>query len=155
MSERPVIAAIPNYNMGLQLESLLPEVLEQEYDNVVVLDDASTDDSVGIVESFGKEVSLVRAKENQGAGANRNQIIEFVGDSAIVHFIDADTKLETESIPEKARELMQQYEKENVGVVAGLVIRNDGSQEPYNFGPSFKLSTNLTAGLPIVVDNLR
>ena len=46
----PVVAAIPNYNMGEHLRVLLPQVLSQRYDDIFVLDDASTDDSVDVVQ---------------------------------------------------------------------------------------------------------
>jgi len=78
--ELPVIAAIPNYNMGDNLRRLLPQVLAQHYNAVFVLDDASTDHSVDVVSGFGGEVKLVRSPENRGAGANRNQIIDHVHD---------------------------------------------------------------------------
>ena len=41
----PVVAAIPNYNMARGLNTLLPQVTEQDYAAIFVLDDASTDDS--------------------------------------------------------------------------------------------------------------
>lgn len=64
----PVVAAIPNYNMGHHLRLLLPQVLERGYDRVFVLDDGSTDDSVEVVNSFnGGAVRLVRAPQNQAA----------------------------------------------------------------------------------------
>ena len=47
--ELPVVAAIPNYNMGEHLRRLLPQVLAQHYDAVFVLDDASTDESADVV----------------------------------------------------------------------------------------------------------
>src|SRR4029077_5074528 len=100
MAERlPVVAAIPNYNMGDNLGKLLPQVLAQRYDGVFVLDDASTDHSVEVIAQFDDEVKVVRSPENRGAGANRNQIIDYVGDGAIIHFIDADMDLATAEIP--------------------------------------------------------
>ena len=107
--ELPVVAAIPNYNMGENLRVLLPQVLAQRYDDVFVLDDASTDHSVDVVSEFGNEVKLVRSPENRGAGANRNQIIGHVGDGAIIHFIDADMELETAETPAVAREMVARY----------------------------------------------
>jgi hypothetical protein len=39
----PVIAAIPNYNMGEHFRRLLTQLVNQDYDRIFVLDDASTD----------------------------------------------------------------------------------------------------------------
>jgi glycosyltransferase involved in cell wall biosynthesis len=66
-----VVAAIPNYNMGPHLIELLPSILAHGYDAVYVLDDASTDDSVDIVRSFGSDVVLARSSLNRGAAAVR------------------------------------------------------------------------------------
>ena len=99
----PVVAAIPNYNMGENLRRLLPQVLAERYDAVFVLDDASTDDSADVVSEFGDEVKFVRSPENRGAGANRNQIIDQVTDGVLIHFIDADMDLETTQKPPPSR----------------------------------------------------
>lgn len=149
-----VIAAIPNYNMGHHLRRLLPQVLNQGYDRVFVLDDGSTDDSVDVVNQFNGDVTLVRSPENRGCTANRNQIIDHVDDNALIHFIDADMDLETAEIASVAREVAARYADRGVGAIGGLVSRVDGSQEPYNYGPVFSLKTHLTA-FPPLVDHVR
>ena len=151
----PVIAAVPNFNMGDYLRKLLPQLLNQGYDGVFVLDDASTDHSAEVVAEFGDDVTLVRSPRNRGASANRNQIIDHVDDGAIIHFVDADMDLKTPETAAVARELMARYGREGVGVVGGLVTRSDGSQEPHNFGPAFSLRASLTSWMPLFVDYLR
>jgi GT2 family glycosyltransferase len=151
----PVIAAIPNYNMGGSLRRLLPQVLAQYYDDVFVLDDASTDHSVEVVNEFGDGVKLVRSSENKGAGANRNQIIEHVRDEAIIHFIDADMDLETPDTPAVAREVVERYADGRVGLIGGLVSRIDGSQEPGNYGPVLSLWGTATSNILLIIDRLR
>jgi GT2 family glycosyltransferase len=153
--ELPVVAAIPNYNMGASLRRLLPQVVAQRYDGVFVLDDASTDHSADVVRGFGDEVTLVRSPENRGAGANRNQIIDHVGDGAIIHFIDADMELKTAETPAVAREIVARYADRGVGMIGGLVSRVDGSQEYYNYGAVFSLWGNLTANLQRLINLLR
>lgn len=154
MSKLPVIAAVPNYNMGENLKSLIPTLLNQDYAAVYILDDASTDDSIDIVKSYGSDVNLIRGQENVGAGSNRNRIIGHVG-SSIIHFIDADMELKTPDTPNIASDRFNFYQERGVGVMGGLVSRSDGSQEPYNYGPMFSLITNTTAGLPLVIDRLK
>lgn len=156
MAERlPVVAAIPNYNMGESLRRLLPQVLAQSYDSVFVLDDASTDHTVEVVGEFGAEVKLVRSPTNRGAGANRNQIIDHVQDGAIIHFIDADMELVTAETPRLARELLARYADRNVGMVGGLVSRLDGSQELDNYGAVCSLWGNFTATVQLLIESLR
>lgn len=151
----PVVAAIPNYNMGDSLRRLLPQVLAQGYDRVFVLDDASTDDSVDVVKEFGDEVTLVRSAENRGAGANRNQILDHVEDGVIIHFVDADMDLATAEIPSVARETVARYDGQGVGLIGGLVSRVDGSQEFYNYGAVFSLWGNFTLNFQRLVDRTR
>ena len=152
--ELPVVAAIPNFNMGDSLRRLIPQVLAQGYDRVFVLDDASTDHTVDVVNDFGDEVRLIRSPENRGAGSNRNQIIDHVEDGAIIHFIDADMDLETTEIPAVARELFERYADRGVGLIGGLVNRKDGTQEPLNYGAVFSLWGTLS-GAYIVIDRFR
>src|SRR5690242_10926360 len=154
-SHPPVVAAIPNYNMADSLRKLLPQVLAQSYDGVFVLDDASTDDTVDVVDSFGGDVTLVRSPHNRGAGANRNQIIGHVADGAIIHFIDADMDLETAETPSVARELVARYADRGVGLIGGLVRRSDGSQELDNYGAVFSLWGNSTALVQLTIDRIR
>jgi glycosyltransferase involved in cell wall biosynthesis len=154
-NQSPVVAAIPNYNMADSLRKLLPQVLAQSYDRVFVLDDASTDDTVDVVASFGNQVTLVRSPQNRGAGANRNQILSHVDDGAIVHFIDADMDLETAETAAVAREVVARYAGRGVGVIGGLVSRSDGSQELDNYGAVFSLWGNFTALVQLLIDRLR
>ncbi|KLO32796.1 glycosyltransferase family 2 protein [Mycobacterium haemophilum] len=151
----PVVAAIPNYNMGGNLRRLLPQLLAQPYDRIFVLDDASTDQSVEVVNEFGNEVKLLRNPQNGGAGATRNQIIDHVGDENIVHFIDADMDLQTADAPAVAREVFARYADRGVGMVGGLVSRLDGTQEPHNYGAVFSLLGSISSGFPWMIYSLR
>jgi GT2 family glycosyltransferase len=151
----PVVAAIPNFNMAESLRRLIPQVLAQRYDGVYVLDDASTDHSVDVVSQFGSDVTMVQSPENRGAGANRNQIIDHVGDETIIHFIDADMDLKTSETPSVARQVVDQYGRRGVGVVGGLVTLLDGGQEYCNYGAVFSLWGNLSSNVPRAIDRLK
>lgn len=143
----PVIAAIPNYNMADSLSELLPQVADQDYDLIFVLDDASTDHSADVVHDFGN-ATLVRGSENIGAGGNRNRIIPVLGHDAIIHFIDADMQLEYERGKEVARSIMA---RPDIGFIGGLVKDPDGQQMAFNYGPRQCLRTDLSAVLQLKV----
>jgi len=153
VKQLPVVAAIPNYNMADNLRKLLPQLLAQNYDAVFVLDDVSTDHSADVVSEFGDEVRFVRARENGGAAANRNQIIDQVTDESIIHFIDADMDLRTTETPAVAREMFARYADRGVGMIGGLVCRADGAQEYCNYGAVFSLWGNFTSNFPRLVDH--
>ena len=148
----PIVAAVPNFNMAESLRRLLPQVLAQGYDGVFVLDDASTDHSVDVVNEYSSDVKMVRSTQNRGAGANRNQIIDQVGDEAIIHFIDADMDLKTTETPSVARQVIGHYAQRGVGVIGGLVTLTDGGQEYCNYGAVFSLWGNLSSNLPRMVE---
>jgi GT2 family glycosyltransferase len=151
----PVVAAIPNFNMAESLRLLIPQILAQRYDSVYVLDDASTDHSADVVNEYRGEVRFVPSKQNRGAGANRNQIIDQVGDEGVIHFIDADMDLRTPETPAVARQVIDQYAHQGIGVVGGLVTRVGGGQEYCNYGAVFSLWGNLSSNVPRVIDRLR
>lgn len=66
----PVIAAIPHYNMAPSASSLISQTLEQGYDQVYVLDDASQPDHIdNLADTFGSDITIVRGETNAGAGA--------------------------------------------------------------------------------------
>ncbi|MEU0494224.1 glycosyltransferase family 2 protein [Mycobacterium sp. NPDC006124] len=154
-SERTVVAAVPNYNMAEHLDRLLPQLLRQGYDHVFVLDDASTDGSVEVAAKYGDGVTVLRHATNRGAAANRNQILTCVDGETLIHFVDSDMDVHTDEVAATARKLVAQYETFGVGVIGGLVCRSDGWQEPFNYGPVFGLRSQLTAGLPMLIDLAR
>ncbi len=81
---------IPSYNREHLIGETLRSILSQTSppNEVIVVDDGSTDGSVDVVKSFGSAVRLV-CQRNQGAGAARNRgLQEATGD--YVHFMDSD-----------------------------------------------------------------
>jgi N-acetylglucosaminyl-diphospho-decaprenol L-rhamnosyltransferase len=136
---RPVVAAIPNYNMAGELERLLPDLAEQDYADIYVLDDASTDHSRDVVDEVARSsdqnrIHFVPAEENRGAGAARNLILsQDLGRDSLIHFMDADTVPRTENIRAVANEVMPATEV--VGFVGGLALNPKEQQNIWNYGP--------------------
>ena len=136
MDKLPVVAAIPAYNAESSLGPLIDDLLEQEYDDVYILDDASTDNTLEVAYSYSKDVVVVEGEVNQGSGANRNRIISELGYSAIIHFLDADVRINSSDNPARARETVSD---ESVGLVGGLIRHSGGAQMPYNYGPKLSI----------------
>lgn len=72
---------IPNYNHGTQLRELLHSLLSQSRlpDEIVVVDDGSTDNSVEIIEELAKQhllIKLYRNKQNRGVVYTLNRALE-------------------------------------------------------------------------------
>lgn len=135
MSRLPVVAAVPNYNMANHLGSLLPTLADQEYEEIYVLDDASTDNSREVVEGFSRDLDLnvhfVQGEENLGSGGNRNRIIPALGHEAIIHFIDADVRLISNGNVALAKEA---FKDKSTGLVGGLITLPDGTPWMFNYG---------------------
>jgi GT2 family glycosyltransferase len=142
MGKLPIVAAVPNYNMGEQLSTLLPTLLDKGYDEVYVLDDGSTDDSREVTTDASTDIHFVADGSNRGAGATRNRIIPALGSDALIHFIDADTSVDTER---SAEVVADSVPNEAFGFVGGLAKNEDGTQTVWNFGPRQCLWTDLGA----------
>lgn len=84
MSAKPaggprVSVVIPTHNRARTIERAIRSVLEQSFEDleVIVIDDASTDDTVAVVGALDdSRVRLVRLASNEGACAARNRGIE-------------------------------------------------------------------------------
>jgi glycosyltransferase involved in cell wall biosynthesis len=82
--------AIPAYNAERWLAQTLDSVLAQTVlpDDIVVIDDGSTDATASVAERFGTPVRVV-SQPNAGIGAARNRAVELVR-GEVVAFLDAD-----------------------------------------------------------------
>lgn len=90
MSARTVSCIIPVYNGQQYIGETIESVLGQSValDEVVVVDDGSTDDTAQVVRSFGSRVRLVQ-QENAGPAAARNLGVKEATGSLLT-FQDAD-----------------------------------------------------------------
>lgn len=87
----PLVSVIvPAFNSARYIQEAVDSALEQDYPaiEVIVIDDGSTDETVGIVERYGNKVRLLRQK-NQGSAAARNHGIRNAS-GKYVAFLDAD-----------------------------------------------------------------
>jgi glycosyltransferase involved in cell wall biosynthesis len=85
-----ISALVPAYNragtIGRALESVLAQ--QRRPDEIVVVDDGSTDETAAIVAAYGAEVTLVRA-DHGGVSSARNRAVEASG-SDFAAFLDSD-----------------------------------------------------------------
>jgi N-acetylglucosaminyl-diphospho-decaprenol L-rhamnosyltransferase len=150
MPKLPVVAAIANYNMAKELEHLLPQVVKQGYDDIFVLDDASTDNSREVVGRF-RGVQFIAGKTNKGAGANRNRIIAALKYDALIHFLDADVDLETSNTAALVRKVAPD---QPFGFVGGLIKNPSGLQNVWNYGTGVSLRSSVAAQMQTIIQPL-
>ena len=94
--------AIPAYNAARTIRATVDSVLRQSLapDEILVIDDGSTDETVSILKSYGPDISLIR-QENRGSASARNLAYQEAGGDLIA-WLDADdlwhpTYLETQA----------------------------------------------------------
>lgn len=93
-----VTVIIPCYNYGRFLPESIDSVLNQTRmpDQIILSDDASTDNSVSIMESYQRQypdiIELNLRKENRGIEAHFNQVIE-KAEGDFICFLGADNRM--------------------------------------------------------------
>jgi len=89
---------INNYNYAPFVGSAIESALAQDYHDceVIVVDDGSTDDSWGVIQSFGDRIRAVR-QPNRGQGAAYNQLWSLATGDYVL-FLDADDRLDRNAI---------------------------------------------------------
>ena len=102
-NQEPLVSIImPAYNAATYLPSAIQSVFEQSYSNweLLVVDDASTDSTLHVANSFAEKDSRVRVfpqSENGGVTAARNKALQMAGGDYLA-FLDADDLWDSEKL---------------------------------------------------------
>lgn len=116
MVKQELISVImPVYNTDKYITEAINSVLNQTYDNfeLIIVDDASTDNSAKIIESFNNyKIKYIRLSKNGGAANARNVGLDN-SKGNVICFIDSDDIWDKEKL-KKQYEFMK---KKNVGFV--------------------------------------
>ena len=85
-----VSVVLPTYNRGWILREAVDSVLDQvdPNDELIVVDDGSTDDTPGILNGYGDRIKVIR-QSNRGVSAARNAGIQTAAGDLIA-FLDSD-----------------------------------------------------------------
>lgn len=95
---------IPAYNCSATIGESLASILSGNFyngDEVIVVDDCSTDNTLGVLESFARNKAAIRIlshQANRGGGAARNTAVEHAT-NPLIFCLDSDNILEPSSIP--------------------------------------------------------
>lgn len=93
---------VPVYNSEKFLEEAIKSILEQTYKNweLILINDASTDESINIIKKFAKEdkrITYIELEKNSGTAVARNKGIEKATGKYIA-FLDSDDWWEKEKL---------------------------------------------------------
>ncbi|HEM6271749.1 TPA: glycosyltransferase family 2 protein [Streptococcus suis] len=123
---KPLISIIiPNFNRGHLLKEVLESVLNQTYQplEIVVVDDASTDNSIAIIQNLQKSIPnllLIQQEINSGANACRNLGVDHAKGEYIA-FLDSDDYFLPDKL-EKQLKVFNQYPE------VGFVVTGFGAK---------------------------
>jgi hypothetical protein len=126
-ADQPIVSVIiPVYNGARWLSTAVASVLSQTLSNLelLIVDDASTDDTAGIAEQWTRRdprVRLLRQPTNRGQSAARNLALGLARGEWIAP-VDADDEIR----PDRLRLLVEAGEREQADLIAdGILFEGD------------------------------
>jgi len=117
---------IPNYNGEKLLQAFLPSVIRERENyqadcELIVVDDASSDNSIGLLQQHFPDVKLIRHSVNQGfAGAIHSGVA--AARHGLIFLLNSDVELEAGCL----NRLCQYFNDENTFAVNPLIVNQDG-----------------------------
>ena len=117
---------VPVYNGEQYLRESLDSILAQTYPitEILVMDDASTDGTAAILESYGDRIRVIRQPQNRGIYANANDGIAMAQGEYIAIYHADDVYLPT--MVEQEVEFLERYPDQ-------FKLLNIGTQQPENW----------------------
>lgn len=94
-----IIIVMPAYNAASTIKATIKDIPPGCYDEIILVDDCSTDDTVAIAQSLG--ITVVRHERNQGYGANQKTCYRLAlekGADAVV-MLHPDYQYDARTIP--------------------------------------------------------
>lgn len=99
--EKEVTVLIPSYNPGLFLKEAIESVFRQTHKkwNIILVDDASTDDSIEIIKNYLKDprVKLIQNSKNLGQSKSMNKGLKYIHTEFFM-LLDSDDWLEDQAL---------------------------------------------------------
>lgn len=133
MSQEPTLSVLmPNYNHARFLPESLGAILAQSYRplEIIVVDDASTDNSVEVIKAFAREeplIRLVRNEQNIGAVLNANRLLELAS-GEYVYFASPDDRV-LPGLFEKSMTLLAQHPQAGLCSALARLIDETGQDK--------------------------
>jgi len=105
-NEKNIFIVLPAYNAEKTLERTLNEIPKEFHKNIILVDDASTDNTVNLAKSFGLHV--VKHEKNLGYGGNQKTCYKTALQMAadIVVMVHPDHQYDARIIPEMIRPII-------------------------------------------------
>jgi len=139
---------IVSYNTADFLENCLESLrwTKGATKEIFVVDNASTDNSVQMVENCFPEVKLIANKQNRGFSAANNQALKFCTGRYVI-FLNPNTKIRPDAL-QKSVAFMDMHKK--VGLAGAKILNPDGTiQDSISYRyPGERFTSGEASGLP-------
>ena len=130
-SDLRVIAVIVTYNNATMLAKLIHDLLSQTYplDQIIVVDNSSTDSTLKLLKDSFPKLSYVRMNENTGSAGGYYEGIKAAHEACdLIWTLDDDVRLEKNSLEKLVEGL-----KELDSTLKVSSVRSVGEGHPYTF----------------------
>jgi glycosyltransferase involved in cell wall biosynthesis len=129
---------IPVYNAESTIKQCINSILSQNLKplEILVINDCSTDNSLGILQNYGEKIKIINNKKNMGLSYSRNLAKENLK-SRFVASIDSDVEIS----PNWVELLLKKALEENVTLIGGKMYEKY-TQNRFNFWRSKRLGQN-------------
>src|SRR5438067_1287485 len=127
---------IPTFNRASLLHSALQSAVNQSYDDleIIVSDNASTDNTAEVVEQFGARVRYVRNETNLGANANFFRLVELAAGKYFSWLQDDDCIFD--QFAERAARCLDRFPRATVyGAYAAVAPNPQSLATSWLYGP--------------------
>ena len=128
---------IPNYNKEKYIKRCVDSIISQTFlpEEIIIVDDASTDASKEVIESLSKEYSIIKPVFLQinGGVSNARNVGLSKSNSEYVTYIDSDDYYYCDYKLEKEMLLVKEYRDKGIDIVAysSMVIVNEQEEPVY------------------------
>ncbi len=125
MSSQLVSVIIPNFNYGRYISAAIDSALNQTYTNIeiIVVNNGSTDNSLEVIEKYGKKIKLINQPNLGQSGARNSGLSLAQGD--FLAFLDADDFWH----PAKIEKQVSMIREETQLVYCGITrVKSSGNQ---------------------------
>jgi glycosyltransferase involved in cell wall biosynthesis len=156
--ERGLVSIIiPCFNNGQFIAEAIDSALAQSYPacETVVIDDGSTDSSLGIIKSYGSRIRW-RSKANGGASAARNDGLELAR-GEYIQFLDGDDLLVPDAVARRLEAMSADCDAvfgdmrsiDEHGEFDGILLRHESPSWPPADLPAYIVMNNIRTPEPI------